>query len=142
MDKPLGRLSSRIYDGTGRLTATVDGQGARHVINFDRTGNAKGAVPLADAALSVPSDATEQTVRGFVHTFEFRLSGSEAATKSKPLPTVPASDCLMAATQAVRLSVTRSPDRLTASIGGVQRAAAVGGQQGGWVAPRPDFAAL
>src|SRR5882724_7676360 len=141
MDNPSGRLVTYIYDCPGRLSASVDGQGTRHVINFDATGNPKGAVPLPRAASPVPTDPTGRTGRRIVHTFEFRLSGCEEATQSIALPHAPASDRLMAATQAVRIFVTRSPDRETASIGGVEVHAEVRGPQVICIARVTDFTA-
>src|SRR5258708_24433340 len=120
MDNPSERLVRYSYDGASRLTAGVDGQGTVHVMNYDADGNPKGAMTLADAAIPVPTKVAWHTVRRFVRTFEFRLSGSEEAKRSMPLPQVPASECLMAATEAVRISGERSPQRATATIGGVE----------------------
>src|SRR5260221_9863275 len=139
MDNPSGRLVRYSYDGASRLTAGVDGQGTVHVMNYDADGTPKGAMTLADAAIAGPTKEARHTVRRFVRTFEFRLSGSEEAKRSMPLPQVPASECLMAATEAVRISVTRSPDRATARIGGVEGHAEVSSQQRICVARDTDF---
>src|SRR5258708_19297366 len=139
MDNPAERLVRYSYDSASRLTAGVDGQGTVHVMNYDADGNPKGVMRRADAAIAAATKAARHTVRRFVRTFEFRLSGSEEAKRSMPLPTVPASDCLMAATQAVRISVTRSPQRATASIGGVEVHAEVRGEQVICVARVTDF---
>jgi hypothetical protein len=77
------------------------------------------AVALVGAAIPNLAEGSGPSMRRFVHTFEFRLSGSEEMKQSIPLPHVPTSHCLMAAARAVRMSVTRSPDATTASIGGI-----------------------
>ena len=140
MDNPFGRAVFYTYDSAGRLISCMDKQGTVHVMNYDGTGKPKGAVPLADAAVPVPAEA--QTVRRFVHTFEFRLSGSEEVKQAIPLPHVlPASDCLMAAAKAVRISVTRNPDATKASIGGVEVHAEVRGKHVVCIARVTDFTA-
>jgi YD repeat-containing protein len=139
MDNPFGQAIPYTYNGAGRLISCMDKAGSVHVMNYDSTGKPKVAVPLADAVVPVPPAAN--TVRRFVHTFEFRLSSSEEAKQSIPLPHLLVSGCLMAATKAVRMSVTRSPDRATTSIGGVEVHAEVRGKHVICVGRVTDFTA-
>jgi len=119
----------------------------RHIRHDELTGDLpQGAVEareiVDEVGRKVLAKAEAQTVRRFVHTFEFRLSGSEEVKQAIPLPHVlPASDCLMAAAKAVRISVTRNPDATKASIGGVEVHAEVRGKHVVCIARVTDFTA-
>jgi hypothetical protein len=140
MDNPSERAYTFVYDSS-RLTPGVGGQGTSQVIDYVGKGAHGVTMPVSDVVCPNRSAAKGPAVGRFVHTFEFRLSGSEEVEQSIPLPHAPASACLMAAAKAVRVSVTRSPDAQAASIGGVEVHAEVRGNQVICVARVTDFSA-
>jgi len=123
------------------MTTLMEGQPLRHVIVYDNTGKPRGGQLDSEGPPPAPSEATRPAAPRTMHTFEFRLSGSEEMQQSIQLQDGPAGDTLSAAAECVRVSVTRSPHASTASIGGVEVHAKVHGEHLVCVARVTDFLA-
>ena len=119
MDENRGQRATFAYDAAGGLTSVTDVEGQTVTTPYDRWGRrlVPGAPPLPPPPALLPAEPVVS--RLMMETLEFRLSGSEEQERWISCASI---DCLVPASNNLRVFVTRNGDPAAASsvIGGAE----------------------